>query len=102
MQLWVLGAAGIAAAREAFDLLMHFHYVYLGHVGQKGGPGFVAAAGERFKCLVVVWCVCMIEQELGQPIDVVFSEFSDKPIAAASLAQVGAWHATPQAVRLLE
>jgi predicted unusual protein kinase regulating ubiquinone biosynthesis (AarF/ABC1/UbiB family) len=31
----------------------------------------------------------MIEQELGQPIDVVFSEFSDKPIAAASLAQVG-------------
>jgi predicted unusual protein kinase regulating ubiquinone biosynthesis (AarF/ABC1/UbiB family) len=31
----------------------------------------------------------MIEQELGQRIDVVFSEFSDKPIAAASLAQVG-------------
>jgi hypothetical protein len=30
----------------------------------------------------------MIEQELGQPIDVVFSEFSEKPIAAASLAQV--------------
>jgi hypothetical protein len=31
----------------------------------------------------------MIEQELGQPIDVVFSEFSDKPIAAASLAPDG-------------
>jgi ubiquinone biosynthesis protein len=31
---------------------------------------------------------CMIEQELGQPIDVLFSEFSEKPIAAASLAQV--------------
>ncbi|WIA28266.1 hypothetical protein OEZ86_010821 [Tetradesmus obliquus] len=30
----------------------------------------------------------MIEAELGQPIDVVFSEFSELPIAAASLAQV--------------
>lgn len=31
----------------------------------------------------------MIEAELGQPIDVIFSEFSELPIAAASLAQVG-------------
>ncbi|WIA08193.1 hypothetical protein OEZ85_007646 [Tetradesmus obliquus] len=30
----------------------------------------------------------MIEAELGQPIDVIFSEFSELPIAAASLAQV--------------
>lgn len=30
----------------------------------------------------------LIEAELGQPISAVFSEFSDKPVAAASLAQV--------------
>ena len=29
-----------------------------------------------------------IERELGQPIDTVFSEFSARPVAAASLAQV--------------
>lgn len=32
----------------------------------------------------------MVEKELGAPIDTLFSEFSAKPIAAASLAQVGA------------
>jgi len=31
----------------------------------------------------------LIEAELGQPISVLFSEFSEEPIAAASLAQVG-------------
>jgi ubiquinone biosynthesis protein len=31
----------------------------------------------------------MVEKELGAPIDTLFSEFSAKPIAAASLAQVG-------------
>lgn len=30
----------------------------------------------------------MIEKELGQPIDTVFSEFGARPVAAASLAQV--------------
>jgi ubiquinone biosynthesis protein len=30
----------------------------------------------------------MVEKELGAPIDTLFSEFSAKPIAAASLAQV--------------
>lgn len=30
----------------------------------------------------------MVEKELGAPIDALFSEFSAKPIAAASLAQV--------------
>lgn len=30
----------------------------------------------------------MVEKELGAPIDVLFSEFSDAPVAAASLAQV--------------
>ena len=29
-----------------------------------------------------------VEREMGQPIDVVFSEFSARPVAAASLAQV--------------
>ena len=29
-----------------------------------------------------------IERELGQPIDTIFSEFSARPVAAASLAQV--------------
>ena len=30
----------------------------------------------------------MVEKELGAPLDTIFSEFSAKPIAAASLAQV--------------
>ncbi len=30
----------------------------------------------------------IIEKDLGAPIDTIFSEFSEKPIAAASLAQV--------------
>ena len=30
----------------------------------------------------------VIEADLGQPISTVFSEFSERPIAAASLAQV--------------
>ena len=33
----------------------------------------------------------VVETDLGQPIDAVFSEFSERPIAAASLAQVGAF-----------
>ena len=32
----------------------------------------------------------VVETDLGQPIDAIFSEFSERPIAAASLAQVGA------------
>lgn len=43
----------------------------------------------------------VVEQELGAPIDELFSEFSAEPIAAASLAQVGcAWAACtwPQAL----
>ena len=31
----------------------------------------------------------VIETDLGQPINTIFSEFSERPIAAASLAQVG-------------
>ena len=34
----------------------------------------------------------MIEADLGRPIDDIFSEFSDEPVGAASLAQVrGGW-----------
>ena len=29
-----------------------------------------------------------VERELGHPIDVIFSEFGERPVAAASLAQV--------------
>lgn len=31
----------------------------------------------------------VLEAELGQPVDAVFSEFAERPVAAASLAQVG-------------
>ncbi len=34
----------------------------------------------------------VIEAELGQPISTLFSEFSEEPIAAASLAQVRSCH----------
>ena len=38
--------------------------------------------------LTNLFCNLLVLQELGAPIDVLFSEFSDEPIAAASLAQV--------------
>ena len=40
----------------------------------------------------------MIEADLGSPIDTIFSEFSIKPIAAASLAQVTNLRSSSEAV----
>lgn len=48
----------------------------------------LARLQDKIKSFSTVEARAIIEADLGQPIDVLFSEFSEAPIAAASLAQV--------------
>lgn len=48
----------------------------------------LARLQDNIKSFSTVEARAIIEADLGQPIDVLFSEFSESPIAAASLAQV--------------
>jgi len=48
----------------------------------------LARLQDNIKSFSTVEARAIIEADMGQPIDVLFSEFSPAPIAAASLAQV--------------
>lgn len=50
--------------------------------------GELAALQDRVPPVPTAGIRARIEVELGQPVDAVFAEFSDEPVAAASLAQV--------------
>lgn len=48
----------------------------------------LARLQDKIKSFSTTEARAIIEADLGQPIDALFSEFSEAPIAAASLAQV--------------
>ena len=48
----------------------------------------LARLQDKIKSFSTTEARAIIEADLGQPIDELFSEFSEAPIAAASLAQV--------------